>query len=405
MRKTFQYRLYPIRIQQTAMQKALDACRWVYNKTLETRRDAWRERKESMMLYDTSKLLPNWKQENPFLNDAHSQSLQDAGARVDLAFKAFFRRVKAGENPGYPRFHGRNRYNSFTYPQSGFKFLNNKQLYLSKIGNIKIVLHRPIEGTIKTLTVRKNKLGNWHACFSCVVEPKPLSPSSKVVGIDMGLTHLITLSTGKQIENPRFFRKDEKGLAKAQRKFSQCKNSKRKRVVQHIHQRIANRRRDFAHKLSRQLVNEFQILAFENLDILQIRDNSWRSMNKSISDAAWNQLIRYTQYKAECAGRECVLVDPRNTTQMCSGCGEIVPKDLSVRVHDCPHCSLILNRDHNAALNILALGLHGMGSIPRSRSTLLTRNGHVHVVRVIDPERAAKIAEKVTAPSTEPSTE
>jgi len=387
------------------MQKALDACRWVYNKTLETRRDAWRERKESMMLYDTSKLLPNWKQENPFLNDAHSQSLQDAGARVDLAFKAFFRRVKAGENPGYPRFHGRNRYNSFTYPQSGFKFLNNKQLYLSKIGNIKIVLHRPIEGTIKTLTVRKNKLGNWHACFSCVVEPKPLSPSSKVVGIDMGLTHLITLSTGKQIENPRFFRKDEKGLAKAQRKFSQCKNSKRKRVVQHIHQRIANRRRDFAHKLSRQLVNEFQILAFENLDILQIRDNSWRSMNKSISDAAWNQLIRYTQYKAECAGRECVLVDPRNTTQMCSGCGEIVPKDLSVRVHDCPHCSLILNRDHNAALNILALGLHGMGSIPRSRSTLLTRNGHVHVVRVIDPERAAKIAEKVTAPSTEPSTE
>jgi len=360
MHKKFKYRLYPTKAQQTALQKSLDACRWVYNKTLETRRDAWQKQKKSIMFSDTTKLLPKWKQEDISLNNAYSQSLQDACLRVDLAFQAFFRRVKCGQKPGYPRFRGKGRYNSFTYPQSGFKFVKDGRLYLSRIGNVKIILHRPIEGIIKTLTIRRDSLDNWYACFSCIVESKSLPPSSKVVGIDVGLTHFATLSTGEQVENPRFFRKDEKSLAKAQR------NGKH-RDIQHIHQRITNRRKDFSHKLSRQLVNKFQVIAFENLDIQDMQQNNFRGMNKSISDAAWNQLVRFTQYKAEEAGRECVLVDPRNTSQMCSGCGKIVPKDLSVRIHNCPHCGLILDRDHNAALNILALGLQGMGSIPRSR--------------------------------------
>jgi len=360
------------------MQKALDACRWVYNETLATRKNAWKQEQQSVSLNDTTKMLPGWKREHSFLLDAYSQSLQNACRRVDLAFQAFFRRVKRGEKPGFPRFRGKNRYDSFTFPQDGFKLLDNGRLRLSKIGDVKIVLHRPPNGTVKTLTIQRNALGNWHACFSCKVEPEPLPPSLKVVGVDVGLTHFATLSTGEQIDNPRFFRGDEKELAKAQRRFSKCdkktpERRKHKRVIQHIHKRIASRRKDFAHKLSRQLVNEFQVIAFEDLDIQNMQKNNWHSMNKSIGDAAWGQFRQYTTYKAEYAGRTCVAVDPRNTTQMCSGCGQIVTKDLSVRIHDCPYCGLKLDRDHNAALNILARGLSciQMDSSMTGRSSLL----------------------------------
>jgi len=344
------------------MQQSLDACRWVYNKTLEVRRDSWREYKKPLSLYETSKMLTRWKQNEPWLYGAFSQCLQEAQHRVDLAFRGFFRRVHNGEKKvGYPRFKG-DWYKSFTYPQRGFKFLDDGRLYLSKIGPVKIKLHRPIEGQIKTLTIKRNSLGNWYASFSCEVESTPLPHSPKTVGIDVGLTHFATLSDGEQIANPRFFRKDEKALAKAQHRLSRAAKGtqeyrKRKRVVQHIHQRIANRRGDFAHKLSRRLVDKFQVIVFEDLNIQDMQNGNWRSMNKSISDAAWRQFMDFTIYKAESAGRTCIKVDPRNTTQMCSSCGRIVKKDLSVRVHECPYCGLKLDRDHNAALNILARGL------------------------------------------------
>ena len=372
MRKTFRYQLYPTKAQRTAMQRSLDACRWVYNKTLEIRREAWKEQQESLSLYDTNKILTQWKREHSWLSNTFSQCLQEAQQRVDLAFQHFFRRVRNNEKPGYPRFKG-DWYKSFAYKQAwnGFNFADDGLLYLSKIGNVKIKLHRPIEGKVKTLTIRRNRLGNWYACFSCEVDPRPLPPSPKTVGVDVGLTHFATFSTGEHISNPRFFRKNEKASAKAQRRLSRCKKDtseyrKYKRVIQHIHQRIADCRKDFAHKLSRRLVNEFQVIAFENLKIQQMQNGNWRSMNKSISDAAWRQFMNFTAYKAESADRTCVKVDPRNTTQMCSGCGQIVPKGLAVRVHDCPHCGLVLDRDHNAALNTLARGLSCMGLIPRS---------------------------------------
>lgn len=329
------------------MQNSIDACRWVYNKTLEVRRDAWKERQESLSLYETNTMLTQWKKENPLLYNTFSQCLQQAQSRVDLAYKAFFRRVKAGQKPGYPRFKSEDRYDSFSFPQLGFALVGGK-LRLSKIGMVKIRLHRPICGKIKTLNVNRNHLGNWFACFSCEVDPENLPPTTSILGIDVGLESFATLSTGEKIENPRFFRKDEKALAQAQRKG-------KKRAAQHIHQRIANRRKDFAHKLSRRLVNENQFIAFEDLNIQNMLSN--RHFAKSIADAAWNQLIRYTTYKAEDAGRRVILVDPRNTSKMCSRCGTMVDKDLSVRVHSCPHCSLELDRDHNAALNILARGL------------------------------------------------
>jgi len=369
MVKTFQYRIYPTPAQAKALQGTLDAARWVYNQTLEVRRDAWQERKESLNLYDTIKMLPGWKSENEWLKQAHSQVLQNAAVRVDLAFKAFFRRVKAGEKPGYPRFRGWDRYDSFTFPQVGYKLLDNGKLRMSKIGDVRIKLHRPIAGKVKTLTVRRNALGYWYASFSVEVEAKPLPESPRVVGVDVGLSHFATLSDGSQVDNPRFFRHDERALAKAQKRLSAAtkgtpERRKAKRVVQHIHQRIANRRKDFAHKLSRQWVNEYQFIAFEKLDIKDMQDGNYRGMNKSIGDAAWRQLMDYTTYKAAEAGRTVVSVDPRNTTQMCSGCGVIVRKSLGVRVHSCPNCGLVLDRDHNAALNILARGLSCIGSNP-----------------------------------------
>jgi len=362
--KTFKYRLYPTAAQRTAMQKVLDACRWVYNKTLELRRDAWKEQQQSLSKYDTHKILTKWKKEQHWLNDVYSQCLREPQERVDLAFQHFFRRVKAGQKPGYPRFKG-DWYKSFTYTQSGFR-LDGNRLFLSKIGNIKIVVHCAIEGKIKRVIVKCNHLGNWYACFLCDVDIKPLPPTNSVIGIDVGCEYFATLSNGEQIPNPRFLRHGEKALEKPQVRLGKAtkgtpEHRKYKRVVQHIHERIANRRSDFAHKLSRMLVDEYQIIALEDLKIKDMQDGNWRSLNKSIGDAAWYQLRTFIVYKAEWAGRNAVLVDPRNTSQMCSGCGEIVPKKLSERVHSCPHCGLKIDRDHNAALNILARGLSCLG--------------------------------------------
>ncbi len=367
--KTFKYRLYPTKAQRTQFQHLLDTCRWVYNKALEVRHDAWQEYGASLSLYDTTRLLTQWRTDDGWLSSGHAQAEQDALIRLDRAFQAFFRRVKSGDKPGYPRFRSKDRYDSFTYPQEkgNWRFADNSRIRLAKVGFVKIKLHRPIEGKAKTLIIRRDAIGNWWACFACEIETEPLPPTSKVVGIDVGLESFATLNTGEKIENPRFFRKDEKALAKAQRRLSNATKDtpeyrRRKRVIQHIHQRIASRRNDFAHKLSRQLANEYQLIAFENLDIQDMQADNWRSMNKSISDAAWNQLVQYTTYKAEYAGRRVVLVDPRNTSKMCSRCGEIVEKALSYRIHKCPYCNLVMDRDHNAALNILARGLARIGN-------------------------------------------
>jgi putative transposase len=361
--KTFKYRLQPSRSQRTKLIQTLELCRWVYNETLATRKNAWEQEHQSLSLYDTNKLLTLWKQEHPELKGVFSQVLQNVQERVDLAFKAFFRRVKAGEKAGYPRFRGYGWYDSFTFKQFGFELLDNG-LFLSKIGAMEIILHRPIEGQIKTLTIQRDAVGNWYACFACEVDPEPMPFNDLAVGIDMGLMCFAKFSHGGWIDNPRFFRTDEKKLAKAQRKLSKAEKgtperAKRRKTVQHIHQRIANRRRNFAHQESRKLVNAFGCLVFEDLRIKNMLQN--HCLAKSISDAAWSQLIQYTTYKAENAGRVVVLVEPRNTSKQCSGCGAMVEKSLSVRVHECPACGLVIDRDENAAINILRLGLESLG--------------------------------------------
>lgn len=365
MLKTYKYRIYPTKAQESILNKMLEQCCWLYNKVLETRKDAYEQDGKSLGLYDTQNMIPQWKKEKESLKLVHSLVLQNVNIRVDLAFKAFFRRVKAGEEPGYPRFKGYGRYDSMTYPQygNGANLVGDK-LNLSKLGSVKVKLHRELCGTPKTVTIRRASSGKWFVSFSVECEAEPLPEEIKVVGIDVGLEHFATLSNGDQVDNPRFFRKEEKALAKAQRRLSKAtkgtpERAKYRKVVSKIHERISNRRNDFAHKLSSTLVNTYGFIAFEDLSITNMMQNG--HLAKSIGDAAWNQLVQYTSYKAVDAGRSVVLVDPRNTSKRCSRCSTLVEKALSVRVHNCPVCGLSINRDVNAAINILALGLQRMG--------------------------------------------
>jgi len=366
--KTYKFRLQPSKSQRSKLTQTLELCRLVYNTTLAIRKNAWEGEKRSVSLYDTNKMLTSWKGEYAELKQVHSQVLQNVQERVNLAFQSFFRRVKEGaDKVGYPRFKSYGRYDSFTFKQSGFELLDHRVM-VSKIGAIKIIQHRPVEGRIKTLNIQRDAVGNWYACFACEVEPTPLPDNDVAVGIDVGLTTFATLSNGLTVDNPRFFRRDEVELARVQRRWDKDKTPKRRKVIAHIHQRMANRRKDFAHTLSRELVNTYGALIFENLSIKNMlhtcpggRCQGNHNLAKSISDASWRQLIMYCTYKAEWAGRAVVLVDPRGTSQRCSGCGSVVRKDLSVRVHDCPVCGLVLDRDLNASLNIEALGLESLG--------------------------------------------
>ena len=232
-----------------------------------------------------------------------------------------------------------------------------------KVGRLWMVLHRPIEGKIKTLTIRRSSTNKWYVCFSCEIDKSILPPTDKVVGIDVGLEYAATLSTGEQIVNPRFFRTEEKKLVIVQRRLSKKEKgtpqrAKRRKPVSRIHERIRWKREDFAHKLSRRLVNKFGVIVFEDLNILAMIKN--HCLAKSIADAAWNQLVQFTTFKAEEAGRRVVLVDPRNTSKMCSRCGVLVEKKLSDRMHHCI-CGLSINRDLNASFNVLHLALQTIG--------------------------------------------
>lgn len=368
MRKAFKYRIYLTKGQRRMFEQQLEECRWVYNQTLELRRDS-HANGVKCKLYDTQAFLPIWKVDRPKLKLVHSQVLQNVQVRVDLAFDAFFRRVKQGaEDVGYPRFKQFGRYDSMTFPQyaNGVR-LDKDRLILSKVGAVKLVLHRPIEGTPKTVTLSRSATGKWYACIACETEAHPLEPTEHITGVDVGLLNFATLSNGEQIENPRFYRKDEADLKRVQKRKDAAKNAqnwdenrKQKALLSKIHERIGSRRSDFAHKRSRELVNTYQLIVFEDLAPQQMGKS--RGIRKSIMDVAWTQFISMTIGKAAEAGRTVILVDPRNTSKMCSRCGELVTKTLSDRTHTCPNCGLVMDRDTNAALNILQRGLQTLGS-------------------------------------------
>ena len=371
MRRSFRYRLYPTRQQTRAMIQMLDTHRHLYNRALAERKDAWRQEQRSVRYGDQSAQLKADRVTNPYLAQTNFTSCQQTLRRLDKTFAqrapAFFRRVQRGETAGYPRFKGRDRFDTVDFVVGDGCKIAADRVYFQHIGNVRIVLHRPIEGMIKTLSFTR-RADDWYLIVSCdLEEPQPAEHSGPAVGVDVGLEKFATLSTGEYVPNPRFFRTDEQALARAQRRMA--KHAKgtperqyHKRIVRRIHERIANRRKDFAHKVSRRLVSEFGVIVFEDLRITRMIKN--HCLAKSIADAAWRQLITYTQYKAEGAGSVCIQIDPRVTSQRCSACSAVVQKDVSVRVHQCPWCGLEIDRDLNAALNIAGVGLHSLGRVP-----------------------------------------
>lgn len=372
----YKFRLYPTRKQAEMLTWTLDRARELYNAALQERRDAYRMVGTSISYDDQANQLPAIKEIRPEYHDIHSQVLQDVLRRVKKAFDSFFCRVKQGKEPGYPRFQGSNHYDSFTYPQRGYGLTHDNRISLSKIGSIKVKLHRQISGTIKTCTIKREG-DTWYVVFACEVTPEPLSEKCEATGIDLGLLHFATLSDGRTIENPRYYRRAEKHLKKFQEALSRKKRGSHRRkkavrLVARAHRKVANQRKDFLHKQSRKLVNTYGTIVFEELHPANMskrpkpkqgKDGTYLpngaaakgGINKSIMDAGWGQFQQFCVYKAARAGREVLFVNPRYTSQLCSGCGQIRKKELGDRWHSC-ECGTELDRDHNAALNILRLG-------------------------------------------------
>lgn len=367
VRKTYKYKLQPTAEQEGTLAFVLRRCRELYNAGLQERRDAWQKCAVGITAASQSAQLPEIKEVRPEYREVHSQVLQDVLARLDRAFQAFFRRVKAGETPGYPRFHGANRYTSFTYKQFGNGAnLDNGFLVLSKIGRLAVRWSRPLEGTPKTVTISREADG-WYACFSCEDVPiQPLPLTGQETGIDLGLESFATLADGSQIANPRIFRVAEMNLKRAQRRVTRRqKGSHRRRkavrLLAKAHQTVKRQRQDFQHKAALQLVRQFDTMYHEDLQVANMVKN--HHLAKSIADAGWGMFLTILAFKAVCAGKRVVAVPPAYTSQTCSGCGVIVAKGLSVRWHSCPDCGASLHRDHNAAKNIERAGQALRGAV------------------------------------------
>jgi putative transposase len=372
MLKTFKFRLYPNKSQQKLLQNHLNQCRWLYNYLLDLKRNIYKSDNISLSKYDMQKLLPLLKQTYPELKTIHSQILQDVTKRIDLAFLAFFRRLKENEIAGYPRFKGYTRYDSFTYKQSGFQLQDktnhkHKYLQLSKIGKVKIKQHRYIDiNNIKTLTIWRNNINHYYACFVVEVEEQSLPKTNNEIGIDLGIEKFATCSDNTIIDNPKHMNKKLKQLQKQSRRYSNTKNKQDKKKQKYrlakIHNKIKNARKDFLHKISRTLINNNDIIVVEDLDIRNMQDNNFKVLNRYIGDAGWNTFIQMLFYKAEEAGRILIKVNPRNTSKTCSQCGYINKElELKNRIYKCPQCNMEMNRDYNASLNILGLGLQSLG--------------------------------------------
>ena len=374
--KTYQFRIYPTRKQERTLEQWLVLCCEVYNAALDERKSAYRMAGVSLSYADQCAELPACKEVRPDLAEVPSQVLQDVVKRVDLAFDGFFQRVQEGKKPGFPRFKARFRYHSLTFKQFGNSFnvlaggKNNRgTLVLAKFGQIKMVMHRAIKGTAKTAIVKRTPTGKWFVNItversSSEGEKKPLLPSEEEVGIDVGLSTFAYLSTEEEIGNPRFFREDEAKLARAQRKLAKApkgskEREKKRKVVARTHERIANRRKNFIEQEVSKLLARFGFFAVEALVVRNMVTNP--KLAKSIADASWSMFFTRLLAKAEEAGRQVVKVNPAYTSQTCSGCSHRRPMPLSVRVYECPNCGLVIHRDHNGSLNILADARQAVG--------------------------------------------
>ena len=372
MRKAFKYRLYPNRSQTEALDAMLGAHRRLYNLALRDRRESYEGEGRGVSYGEQSVRYKESRKVLPSFTSLNFSSAKATLRRLDKAFKAFFRRVEAGH---YPRFKGEDRFGSVEFPSygDGCKLKDNGRLYLQRIGHIKVKLHRPIEGSIKTVSL-KCSCGKWYVVFSCDLgdEPEAVEGGSEV-GIDLGLKSFLVTSEGSSVDPPRYYRKAHKKLKRAQRALARKKkgSSRRRKArerVARLHEKTANQRRDFHHKQARKLVDAHGLIAHEALNVKGLARTR---LARSVHDAGWAQFVNILASKAEEAGVRVVAVDPANTTQACSSCGAMpgVTKTLSERVHSCS-CGYAADRDVNAAENILALGRSAQAPTQRDAASV-----------------------------------
>jgi putative transposase len=369
LRKAHMYKLKPTAAQERQLEEIVWQCRRLYNAALEQRIMLWKQRGVTHSQYEQEAELKDVRAGMPDYTAIHSHILQDVLARLEKTYKAFFRRVKAGQTPGFPRFQGRNRYHSFTYKEYGNGArLDNGFLVLSKVGRIAVRWSRPLEGTPKTVTISCEADG-WYASISCVDVPmQSLEPTEtgQETGIDLGLESFVTLADGTMIHHPRCYRKAERRLKTAQRRVARRKQGSRRRkkavqLLARAHQKVRRQRQDFHFKTALHLVRAYDTIYHEDLQVANMVKN--HHLAKSISDAGWRGFLTILAFKAACAGKRVVAVPPAYTSQRCSGCGVVVQKGLSVRWHSCPDCGTSLHRDHNAAKNIERLGQSLQGEV------------------------------------------
>lgn len=360
MLKAYKYRLYPSQAQQLLLEQTLETCRRWYNTCLAERKDAYEIEKRSVGKFEQLRKVKELKQSNPYAENVHSHILQVVVQDLDQAFQSFFRRVKAGETAGYPRFRGRNRFDSFGLKEygNGFK-VEGRRLKLSGMGRLRVRWHRPIEGTIKTVRICR-QAGKWYASFACEVLEQSLQPTGQSVGVDVGIHHLLATSDNEIVDNPKWYRNAQAKLRTLQRTVSRRAiggSNRRKAVLalQCQHEYISNSRKDFLNKVAHSLSTRYEFIALEDLRITGMVRN--HHLSKSILDAGWGYLKQRLADKAVEAGRQVVLVNPSYTSQDCSNpnCRRRHSLSLSDRWFEC-ECGLSIDRDVNAALNILWVG-------------------------------------------------
>ncbi len=359
MFKAFVYRLYPSKSQRARLEAVRETCRHFYNDLLRERKEAYEQRGETISKTVQLRKVKVEKATSPYALDIHSHILQNVVADLDKSFQAFFRRVKAGENPGYPRFRARNRFAGFGFKENGNGFkVDGRRLKLMGIGRIAVRWHREIEGKIKTARVFC-RAGKWFVAFACEVEkPELLPKTGESIGIDLGLMRMATFSTGEKKENPRWYRGILQELRVLQRKIARCVMGSRNRRrligrLQRLMVHVANARKDFLNKFVRELITRFDRIVLEDLRVAAMVPGRFA---KSILDAGWAYLVSHLAHKAESAGREIIKVDPAYTSKTCSGCGaRFEHLSLWDRWVECD-CGVSLDRDHNAAIVVFQRG-------------------------------------------------
>jgi putative transposase len=353
MIKTFKFRLYPTKSQKRKLDFSFDECLIIYNQLLCIRKQAYEKDKTNISRFDTQLLVKDWKTERPQLENIHSQVLQEVCRRLDLAYKAFFKRVKQKQTAGFPRYQKDNF--SIKYTQSGFAYTDGK-LKLSKIGSVKMKVTRYFPSKIKNCIIKKSKTGKYYACLVCETEKQILPKTNKTIAFDLGIKSFLHTSENEIIENPKYLNRKLKQLQNYSNQYSRTKSIKHRARLNRLYEKITNQREDFLHKLSAKIVKENDIIIFEDLNIKNMM-SSKTSLNRNISDVSWNSFTNKLIYKAENAGREVVKVNPANTSNTCSQCNIKHNIDLNTRILPC--CSM--DRDYNASINIKALGMQSLG--------------------------------------------